>query len=146
MPQDDAGGRHRDRDSEVRGGTFRYGPVRITFVDASSETVAVVGTDKVSWPTHFFLGNDPARWVSDVRGHRRVEYRGLYDGIDASFTTSGSGLKYEFRVRPSFDEEVRRRFTAENTLLARNAESEKAGGEAGAPRAPGRSGASTTTR
>ena len=54
-------------------------------------------------PTHFFLGSDPARWVTDVRSFEEVTYRNLYPSIDLTFRVVATGLKYDLEVRPGGD-------------------------------------------
>jgi len=53
--------------------------------------------------TNYLVGNDPALWARGARSFREVVYKGLYPGIDLVYRPSGSGLKYEFLVRPGGD-------------------------------------------
>jgi len=79
----------------------RYAIVRLEFEGALIGDPR--GIDEAPHHTHFFLGNDPSQWRTDVRSFRGVAYEDLYPGIDLRYRTSAAGLKYEFLVRPGAD-------------------------------------------
>jgi hypothetical protein len=72
--------------------------VRVTFVNANS--VSPVGTGPLPYSTNFFLGQDPARWMTDVPSYQTVSYPGLYDGVDLVYSAAASGAKYTFLLAP----------------------------------------------
>lgn len=49
---------------------------------------------------NYFLGNDPSKWASNVKGYYEVNYRKLYKGIDLKIYTHNNQLKYEYVVSP----------------------------------------------
>ncbi|MFT4601642.1 MAG: gliding motility-associated-like protein [Arenicella sp.] len=49
---------------------------------------------------NFFLGNDPSKWASDVRGFSHLNYVNLYDNIDLKLFEKEGQLKYEYTVKP----------------------------------------------
>lgn len=51
---------------------------------------------------HFFIGDDPGRWASDVRAFEEVRYRELYTGIDLKVYSNGP-IKYDFIIKPHAD-------------------------------------------
>lgn len=55
-----------------------------------------IGTDY----ENFFIGNNPARWKSNVRNYHQVILRNVYEGIDYEVLTAVNGLKYNFLVQP----------------------------------------------
>lgn len=75
--------------------------IRIAF--DGSNRVAPRGLGELPFRSNYFLGHDPSKWRAGVKGYREVVYADLYDGIDLVFHTGGSGLKYEFIVRPGAD-------------------------------------------
>ena len=57
---------------------------------------------RVALPGHvnYFLGNDPARWRTDVPTFGRVEYSSVYRGIDLAYYGNQGRLEYDFIVAP----------------------------------------------
>ncbi len=68
-----------------------------------ANSVTPLGREELAFKSNFFLGNDPSGWRTDVPNFGEVVYRNLYDGIDAVFRPSESGVKYEFIVGPRAD-------------------------------------------
>jgi hypothetical protein len=52
---------------------------------------------------NYLIGDDPARWRTDVPTWGRVRYREIYPGIDLVWYGSGSALEYDFVVAPGAD-------------------------------------------
>ncbi|SDL85088.1 DUF7948 domain-containing protein [Siphonobacter aquaeclarae] len=81
---------------------LRLHGVKVRFEGASPSTqLAGDLPDGVS--RNYFLGNDPGRWASDVKGFGEVRYRDLYPGIDLRLFAHHATIKYEFIVRPGAD-------------------------------------------
>lgn len=53
--------------------------------------------------TSYISGGDPSRWVVHPREVQRVDYLGVYPGIDAQFSMMGHDLKYDHIVHPGGD-------------------------------------------
>ena len=64
---------------------------------------AAAGRGLLPGKSHYFLGNDPARWRSDVPAYERVEYKDVYPGVDLLFYGSEGELEYDFVVAPGSD-------------------------------------------
>ncbi|MBK5228795.1 MAG: SBBP repeat-containing protein [Actinobacteria bacterium] len=53
---------------------------------------------------NYFIGNDPAKWRSDVSTFGRVSYREILPGIDVTYYGTNAGtLEYDFVVAPNAD-------------------------------------------
>jgi hypothetical protein len=52
---------------------------------------------------NYFIGNDPAKWRTDVRAYSELLYHDVWPGIDFRLAASGSDLEQEFVVRPGAD-------------------------------------------
>jgi hypothetical protein len=65
--------------------------------------VMPAGRDRLPFNSNFFIGNDPARWKTDVPIYREVIYENLYDGVDFVYRSGSSGVKYELVVHPGAD-------------------------------------------
>jgi hypothetical protein len=72
--------------------------------EGASPTAALEGRGERETRHHFFLGNDPARWVSDVRVYDELVYRDLWPGIDMSFRVEAGQLRYAIIAAPGADE------------------------------------------
>ncbi|HKZ63454.1 MAG TPA: PKD domain-containing protein, partial [Thermoplasmata archaeon] len=75
--------------------------VRIAF--EGSHPVRPEGVDPLPYRSHYFLGNDPAGWRTDVPHYAQVVYRYLYDGVDVAYRVGAEGLKYDITVRAGAD-------------------------------------------
>ncbi|MDQ2809437.1 MAG: C25 family cysteine peptidase [Chloroflexota bacterium] len=52
---------------------------------------------------NYLLGNDRAKWYTDIRTFGRVTYPAVYPGVDMAYHGSNSGLEYDFVVAPGAD-------------------------------------------
>ena len=48
---------------------------------------------------NYFLGNDKAKWVSDVKGYSEVVLKDFYEGIHMKLIENELEIKYEFHVQ-----------------------------------------------
>ncbi len=76
--------------------------VRLTFAGARLPA-RVEGLDPTPAVSHYFLGDDPAKWRTSVTHFRRVRFRDIYPGIDAVFYGVGRQFEYDFVVAPGAD-------------------------------------------
>jgi hypothetical protein len=76
--------------------------VRATF-PGSRPAAAVDGVGRTTHLSHFYLGNDPARWRTHVPGYEGVRLRDLWPGIDLEYHGSGRELEYDFEIAPGAD-------------------------------------------
>jgi hypothetical protein len=52
---------------------------------------------------NYFVGNDPAKWHTDIHGYGSVIYRNVWDGVDLKLIGSGADIEQEFIVQPGAD-------------------------------------------
>ncbi|MFN0150006.1 MAG: hypothetical protein ACKVU1_04730 [bacterium] len=76
--------------------------LRVRFVGANP-ALLVAGEGALSTRYNYFLGADPSRWQSNVRGYASVRYDNIYPGIDLVYRMSGDRLKYDVIVEPGAD-------------------------------------------
>ena len=70
---------------------------------------------------NYFLGNQPARWASDVSAFGEITYRNLYPGVDLRLYPYQNSLKYEFLVAPDADaDSIRLRYVGASSVAVRN--------------------------
>lgn len=63
----------------------------------------VYGSEKLPGTANYFFGSDPKKWHSGISGYGKVNYRGLYKGIDAVFYGNQRQLEYDFEIAPGAD-------------------------------------------
>jgi hypothetical protein len=76
--------------------------VRISITGVAKD-VEPAGIDLLPGQTHYYIGNDPARWKTNVRQFRQVRYRNIYPGIDLVFYGNQRQLEFDFDVAPGAD-------------------------------------------
>jgi len=76
--------------------------IRMRLLGGDAEP-ALTGEDELPGKTNYFLGNDSARWRTDIPSYAKVRCRGVYTGIDVIYYGRGSQLEYDFVVAPGAD-------------------------------------------
>ena len=61
------------------------------------------GTDELPGTTNYFIGNDPAKWRTNVSNYAKVKYEGIYPGIDLVYYGNQRQLECDFIVAPGVD-------------------------------------------
>lgn len=92
--------RANDRETPERP-SFDSLSVTSSLLGANPATV-LVGEGVLPHTTHFYFGNDPEAWRTDVPNYGRVRMVEVYEGIDVVYY-SDAGLKYDFIVQPGVD-------------------------------------------
>ncbi|MBI3950422.1 MAG: SBBP repeat-containing protein [Acidobacteria bacterium] len=73
--------------------------LRMKLVGANLEP-QVTGRDGLPGKSHYFVGNDPAKWRTDVPTYSRVKHQDVYPGIDLVYYGNQRQLEYDFIVAP----------------------------------------------
>lgn len=76
--------------------------VRMRYAGANAQP-RVEGVQPLPGITNYFLGNDPARWRTNIVSFAQVRYHEIYAGIDLVYYGSGRDIEYDFIVQPSAD-------------------------------------------
>jgi len=63
----------------------------------------VVGEDPQPGRVNYFMGNDPAKWHTNVPTYAKVRYKNVYPGIDLVYYGSNRQLEYDFEIQPGAD-------------------------------------------
>lgn len=80
----------------------QFTAIRLGF-DGANPVPQISGTDKAPGRVNYFFGNDPKSWHTDVPVYGRVQYAGIYPGIDLVFYGHQGHLEYDFVVAPGAD-------------------------------------------
>jgi hypothetical protein len=73
--------------------------VRMKMLDAGTPG-RVTGLEKLPGVSNYFIGNDPAKWRTGIPQYARVEYEGVYRGVDLVCYGREGRLEYDFVVAP----------------------------------------------
>jgi hypothetical protein len=73
--------------------------VQMKLVGANTAAKAT-GLDRQPGISNYFLGNDPSQWHTNVPNFARMQYQGVYPGVDLIYYGNQSQLEYDFRVAP----------------------------------------------
>ena len=76
--------------------------VKATFVGATTSRVRPY-SNKESFYTNYFIGNNPERWKGKVPSYTSVIYEDLYPGIDMIVKSTAGNMKYDLVVQPGAD-------------------------------------------
>ena len=75
--------------------------VRMKLVGAKRPQAS--GLEKLPGVSNYFIGQDPKKWRTDVPHYGRIQYRGVYPGIDMVCYGKGRQLEYDLVVAPGAD-------------------------------------------
>jgi hypothetical protein len=100
---------------------------RLSVSDPHPTSPVATGEAELPGKVNYFIGNDPARWQTDLPTFARVRYKQVYPGIDLvyygtqSSANQGTGnprqLEYDFIVAPGASASaIRLAFTGEKNL------------------------------
>jgi hypothetical protein len=63
----------------------------------------VVGAADLPGKVNYFIGNDPAKWRTNVPTYAQVKYENVYPGVDLIYYGNRGRLEYDFVVAPGID-------------------------------------------
>jgi hypothetical protein len=82
--------------------TDRRSVLRMNLVGANP-AAQLAGADELPGKSNYFVGNDPAKWRTNVPHFRRVIQPNVYPGIDVVYYGQQRELEYDFVVAPGAD-------------------------------------------
>lgn len=75
---------------------------KMRFIDADASALKH-GEQRRSEVHNYFLGDDPARWASNVPVYEGTRYEGLWPGIDLRWHSEDGHVKYDLLLAPGAD-------------------------------------------
>lgn len=77
------------------------------------EPSSIVGKDRQPGTANYLKGRDPGQWRTGVATYGKVEYQGVYPGVDLVYYGRQRQLEYDFIVAPGADpKQIRLNFAA----------------------------------
>jgi hypothetical protein len=81
---------------------YRTDDIRMEIVGANRDR-QVAGTEQLPGYVNYFIGQDPAQWRRNVPTYARVQYSGVYPGVDLVYYSHQGQLEYDFILAPRAD-------------------------------------------
>ena len=89
--------------------------------DGSNPDFTIESKNPTSEIQHYFYGNDPTKWQSNVQSFGEIWLKNIYQGIDLRLYTTENSMKYEFVVAPQVPtEQIRMRYEGADEILMEN--------------------------
>ena len=63
----------------------------------------VEGLEELPGKSNYFIGNDPAKWRSNIPSYAKVKYGDIYPGVDLVCYGNQRQLEYDFVIAPGAD-------------------------------------------
>lgn len=96
--------------------TMDYHAVKTTFVGGNLRAMAFGNIERQQY-FNYFLGNDPAKWASDVKAYRQVSYYNVYPKINLKIDGKSGSIKYDWIVRPEGNPaDIKMQFTGQDNI------------------------------
>jgi hypothetical protein len=91
-------------------GAARNGPdassrgdvLRVQFM-GGNRSAAIEGLDEQGGTSNYYVGNDPAKWRTNVPHYARVRYKSVYPGIDVVYYGNQTEIEHDFIIAPGAD-------------------------------------------
>ncbi len=78
--------------------------VLIARFNGANPNPEVVAEGELEYKCNYFIGNDPAKWHTDVPNYESITLKDIYPGIDLKYSGDGNGqAAYEFVANPGAD-------------------------------------------
>ncbi len=76
--------------------------IRIEF-EGSNKLTNILPSQPAPYYYNYFIGNDPAKWKSDVKPYDRIQYQNIYEKTSLRYYLKNDQLKYDFILEPGGD-------------------------------------------
>src|SRR5437867_89347 len=72
----------------------------------ANPTPRVTGVEELRGRSNYFIGNDPAKWRTNIPTYAKVEYRDVYPGVNLVYYGKQQQLEHDFVVSPVADPKI----------------------------------------
>jgi hypothetical protein len=72
-------------------------------IEGGNDAPESAGLDETESKSNYLIGNDSAKWQTDVPNYAKVKYEQVYNGIDLVYYGNNQRLEYDFLVQPNAD-------------------------------------------
>jgi hypothetical protein len=75
-------------------------------LEGANVTPGVEGLQESPGKANYFIGNDPAKWRTNVPTYARVRYQAIYPGVDLVYYGNQGQLEHDFVVAPGANPKI----------------------------------------
>ena len=94
----------QDRSTKhAAGGSIPAAALHMKLRGASEDRKAAQGLEPLSGRKNYIIGNDPAKWQRGIPLFGKVQYAGVYRGVDLIYYGNQQQLEYDFVIAPGAD-------------------------------------------
>gem|GEM_PF-1621721 len=91
-------------ESEIKKDKLSFESTRIRMkLEGANPSPQGTGLEKAITRTHYLNGNDPTKWRRNIPNYSKVEYKGVYPGVDVVYYGNQRKLEYDFIIQPGAD-------------------------------------------
>jgi hypothetical protein len=72
-------------------------------IEGAQDAPKTAGLEQTESKSNYFIGNDSAKWQTEVPNYAKVKYEQVYNGVDLVYYGNNQRLEYDFLVRPDAD-------------------------------------------
>jgi gliding motility-associated-like protein len=96
---------------------YKYHVLKVDFVNGN--TAPAIHPTFPSQPYYnYYLGKDPEKWATGVKGYYQLDLANVWSGVDMKLYTSPNGLKYDFVLQPGSDiNTVKLRYRGQDAIV-----------------------------
>jgi beta-propeller repeat-containing protein/ASPM-SPD-2-Hydin domain-containing protein len=69
-------------------------------IGGANRSARMEGLELLPGKSHYFIGNDPAKWHTNVSTYAKVRFEGVYPGVDLVYYGNQGQLEYDFVIAP----------------------------------------------
>src|SRR5713101_5215748 len=69
-------------------------------IGGANRIARIEGLESLPGKSSYFIGNDPAKWRTNVPTYAKVRYEGVYPGVDLVYYGNQGQLEYDFVIAP----------------------------------------------
>src|SRR6266851_2641562 len=69
-------------------------------IGGANRIARIEGLESLPGKSSYFIGNDPAKWRTNVPTYAKVRYEGVYPGVDLVYYGNQGRLEYDFVIAP----------------------------------------------
>ncbi len=73
---------------------------------SSNPAARITGLEQLPGKVDYFIGNDPAKWRTNVPTYGKVRYESVYPGVDLVYYGNQRQLEYDFVIAPGADPRI----------------------------------------
>jgi gliding motility-associated-like protein len=96
---------HYDKSKLPKNPSINQHAYKINFINMN-KNCRIINNQPTKEYYNYFIGKDPLKWASDVKGYHQITYSDLYKGIDLKLYSKYFNLKYDLIIQAGANPKV----------------------------------------